>query len=135
MTNLVVDTSAAIAILTQEPGATELAQVLEDATRRVMSAGTYVELSIVLEARAGGAARGIVDRFLREARIEIAAVDRDVADRAVDGWRTYGRGRHPAALNYGDCFTYGLAMSLSSPVLCTGRDFAATDVVTVTPAS
>jgi len=59
------------------------------------------------------------------------ALDRRIADQCVDGWRRYGKGRHPAALNFGDCFAYGLAVEAAAPVLCTGPDFAQTDIEVV----
>lgn len=133
MTDLVVDTSAVVAILARERGADALASALEDADRRLMSSATLVELSIVLEARHGPPGRGIADRFLRDADIEVVALDHEAAELAIDGWRRFGRGRHPAALNLGDCFTYSLAISTSSPVLCTGEDFAKTDLAVVRP--
>jgi len=134
VSELVIDTSAAMAILTGEPGATYLADALQRSGRNSMSAGTFVELGIVLEARLGPVGRGIADRFVRDAAIEVVAVDRGAADRATDGWRRYGKGRHPAALNYGDCFAYGLAIGLEgAAVLCTGDDFAATDLAVVRP--
>jgi len=135
VTEVVVDTSAVVAILIGEPGSDELIEALAEADQRWMSAATVVELGIVIEARLGPAGRGIVDRFLRDAGIEVVAVDQDAADLAVDGWRRFGRGRHRAALNFGDCFTYGLALARSSAVLCTGDDFAATDVDVVRPAA
>jgi len=135
VTALVVDTSAAVAIVTSEPGAEHLARVLEEADRRMMSAATLVALGIVLEARLGPAGRGIADRFVRDAGLEVMAVDAEAAELAIDGWRRFGRGRHRAALNYGDCFTYGLAIATGSPVLCTGEDFAATDIEVLRPPS
>jgi ribonuclease VapC len=102
--------------------------VLAQPGERLVSAGTLIELGIVLEARIGAAAPGIVERFLRDALIEVVPVDRAQVDRAMEGWRRYGRGRHPAQLNLGDLFAYGLAISRGLPVLCTGSDFAATDV-------
>lgn len=133
MTDLVVDTSAAVAILEREPGAEDLARALDRAERRTMSAATLVELGIVLEARHGPAGRGIAERFIRDAAIDVVALDHDGAELAIDGWRRFGRGRHRAALNLGDCFTYSLAISTTSPVLCTGEDFAATDLDVVRP--
>jgi ribonuclease VapC len=130
---VVVDTSGAFAILTGEPGGPALAAALEEADRRLMAAATLVELSIVLEGRHGPAGRGIVDRFVRDASIEVVPVDRELADLAVDGWRRFGKGRHPAGLNYGDCFAYGLAVAAAAPALCTGDGFAATDVDVVRP--
>jgi len=131
VTTVVVDTSAAVAILTDEPPADGLARALAGATRAVMSAATLVEFGIVLEARFGPAGSGIVERFLRDAAIEIVSLDRDHADRALEGWRRYGRGRHRAKLNLGDCFTYALAVATDAPVLCVGDDFAATDVAVI----
>ncbi|MGH3299264.1 MAG: type II toxin-antitoxin system VapC family toxin [Trebonia sp.] len=69
-----------------------------------------------------------MDRFLRDAKIDIVAVDEELAARAMSGWRRYGKGRHPAALKFGDCFTYALAEGTGYPVLCTGDDFAATGI-------
>jgi ribonuclease VapC len=131
--SLVVDTSAAVAVILSEPGGEELAVHLEDALTRMMPAAIRVELGIVIEARLGPAGQDVVDRFLRDARIDIVSVDADLAARAMSGWRRYGKGRHPAALNFGDCFTYALAERTGLPVLCTGDDFAATDITVVRP--
>ena len=130
---LVVDTSAAVAVILGEPGNEEIAAYLEDALARLMPTAIRVELGIVIEARLWPAGQDIVDRFLRDARIEIVPVDADLAARAMSGWRRYGKGRHPAVLNFGDCFTYALAERTGYPVLCTGDDFAATDLVVVRP--
>ncbi|MEO7836082.1 MAG: type II toxin-antitoxin system VapC family toxin [Acidimicrobiales bacterium] len=127
MTGVVVDTSAAMAILLGEPDADELLAALGDGDPRLLSAATLVELGIVLEARLGPAGGGIADRFLRDGGIDVVAFDRTQADRALEGWRRFGRGRHPARLNLGDCFTYGLAVATGHPVLCVGDDFARTD--------
>ena len=129
--SLVVDTSAAVAVILGERGSGELAAHLEDALARLMPAAIRVELGLVIEARLWPAGQDFVDRFLRDARIEIAPVDADLAARAVSGWRRYGKGRHPAGLNFGDCFTYALAERTGYPILCTGDDFAATDIPVV----
>jgi ribonuclease VapC len=134
-TSLVIDTSAAVAVVLDEPGSNELAASLEDALVRLMSAATRVELGIVIEARLGPAGQDVVERLLREAQIEIVPVDADLAARALSGWRRYGKGRHPASLNFGDCFTYALAEQTGHPVLCTGNDFAASGIAVVRPAS
>lgn len=131
--SLVVDTSAAVAVILGEPGGEELADHLEDALTRMMPAAIRVELGIVTEARLGPAGQDVVDRFLRDAKIDIVSVDADLAARAMSGWRRYGKGRHPAGLNFGDCFTYALAERTGHPVLCTGDDFAATDITVVRP--
>jgi ribonuclease VapC len=133
-TDLVVDTSAAAAVIFAEPGRDDLVTHLEQAGARLMSAGTRIELGIVTEGRLGSATGSdVVVRFLRDAAITVVVVDGDAADRALSGWRRYGKGRHPAALNFGDCFTYALADRTGLPVLCTGDDFAATDLDVVRP--
>jgi ribonuclease VapC len=131
--SLVVDTSAAVAVIFGEPGSSELAARLEDALARLMPAAIRVELGIVVESRLGPAGQDVVERFLRDAKIDIVPVDADLAARAMSGWRRYGKGRHPASLNFGDCFTYALADRTGHPVLCTGDDFAATDIIVVRP--
>ena len=131
--SLVVDTSAAVAVILGEGGSEELAAHLEDALVRLMSAAIRVELGIVIEARLWPAGQDVIDRFLRDAKIDIVPVDADLAARAMSGWRRYGKGRHPAGLNFGNCFTYALAEQTGHPVLCTGDDFAATDIPMVRP--
>lgn len=133
MSGVVVDASAVIAILTDGPGSDALAAALEAATPRVMGAPTRLELGIVFEARFGAAGGGVIERFLRDADIEVLGFDRDHADRAIDGWRRYGKGRHRAALNFGDCCSYGVAAVTGFPVLCVGDDFPATDVAVLRP--
>lgn len=133
VSGLIIDTSAAMAMLLGEPRADELRTRLAGSDPRLLSAGTLLELGIVLEARIGPAAGGIIDRLLRDAAIEVVPVDRGVVDRALEGWRRFGRGRHRAALNSGDLFAYALAASTGHPILCTGHDFARTDVQTVDP--
>lgn len=117
-----------MAVILGEPGSDELAAYLEDALARLMPAAIRVELGIVIEARLWPAGQDIVDRFLRDAMVDIVPVDADLVARAMSAWRRYGKGRHPAGLNFGDCFTYALAERTGHPVLCTGNDFAATDI-------
>jgi ribonuclease VapC len=131
--SLVVDTSAAVAVILGEPGSEELAARLEESLTRLMPAAIRVELGIVIEARLWPAGQDVVDRFLRDARIDIVPVDADLAARALSGWRRYGKGRHRAGLNFGDCITYALAERTGHPVLCTGDDFAATDITVLRP--
>lgn len=132
-TVLVVDTSAAVAVILGETGAEELALHLEHAASRLMSAATRVELGIVIESRLGPAGSEVVVRFLRDAEIEVVSHDAEAAERALGGWRRYGKGRHPAALNLGDCFAYALAERTGHPLLCTGDDFTATDLDVLRP--
>jgi ribonuclease VapC len=98
-----------------------------------MPTAIRVELGIVIEARLWPAGQDVVDRFLRDANIDIIAVDEELAARAMSGWRRYGRGRHPAALNLGDCFTYALAERTGYPVLCTGDEFGTTGIPVLRP--
>jgi len=127
----VVDTSAAMAAMLGEPAADEIRAHLETVEAPLMSAGTLQELGIVLEARIGAVAPAKIERFLRDSATEVVPVDRSLVDRAMAGWRQYGKGRHPAALNFGDCFAYALASTRNLPLLCTGEDFAQTDVAVV----
>jgi len=128
VTSIVVDTSAVLAILGNESAADDTIEAMDVAEDRLMSAATLVELGIVMEARLGAAGALAVDRFLRDGEVRVVAVDRPQADLALDGWRRFGKGRHPAALNLGDCFTYALAAEQGLPVLCTGNDFSQTDL-------
>lgn len=125
---LVVDTSAVIAIVLGEPISDELARALEASDENLMSAASLVETTIVAEARLGVAGGTLVNRVVRDARIEIVEVSASAAVEAIDGWRMFGKGVHAAALNFGDCFTYALARQRSAPVLCVGHDFVLTDV-------
>ncbi len=131
---IVVDTSAVVAILLREEAADASVAILSEAAIRLMSAATLVELGIVVESRLGPAGADVLTRFLRDAAIAVVPVDAELAERALGGWRRYGKGRHAAGLNYGDCFTYALAEKTGHPVLCAGADFLATDVETL-PAS
>jgi ribonuclease VapC len=127
MSGLVVDTSAMVAILTGEAGSSWLSEQLAAAGERSMCAPTVLELGIVLEARAPDAV-DMARRALRDGQIEIVSFDDDLAGRAMQAWRRFGKGRHRAALNFGDCCTYALAERNQQPILCTGVDFAATDL-------
>jgi ribonuclease VapC len=130
---VVVDTSAAVAVVLSEPGSNDLVNCLESAVARLMSAANRVELGIVIEARLGPAGVDAISRFLRDADIEVVDVDSDAADRALSAWRRYGKGRHRAALNFGDCFAYALAERTGLPLLCTGDDFSSTDLEVIRP--
>lgn len=123
---IVVDTSAYVAIFRGEPEADRLSVALGEDPRRVMSAGSYLEAGILAATRFGG--RGKLDGWLRERRIDITPVDREQAEIAADAFERFGKGRHPAGLNYGDCFAYALARKLGAPLLFKGDDFARTDI-------
>ena len=87
-----------------------------------------IEATIVLETRLGDAGGREFDLWVLKVGAEIVAVDAEQADAARRGWRRYGKGRHAAALNYGDCFSYALALTRGEPLLFKGEDFAKTDV-------
>lgn len=127
MSGMVVDTSAAMAILSGEGTLGHLVAAFDGGGPRLMSAATLVELGIVLEARYGPVGFGIAERLLREGDITVVATDHEQATAAVGAWRRFGTGRHEAALNLGDCFTYALAEVSDLPILCTGADFGRTD--------
>jgi len=133
VSELVIDTSAAVAILRAEPEADGLLQAIDETSARLMSTPSFVELALVLEGRFGSPARGVAERFVTDGGVELVPFDPEQAQHALDGWRRFGKGRHPAALNLGDCFTYGLAVATGLPVLCVGRDFSQTDVDVVRP--
>ena len=123
-----VDTSAVAAVLFSGSTASQVVGLLDDADERVMASPTFVEVAMVLESRLGPEGAAAAERFLRDGEIDVVAFDRSQAARAAEGWRRFGKGRHPAALNLGDCFTYGLAATTGFPVLCVGNDFRQTDV-------
>lgn len=130
---MVVDTWAAVAVIVGEPAGSFLAAALERATARLMSTASRVELGIVLEARYGAVGADLTARFLRDADITHRPLDPDCAERAIGAWRRCGKGRHVAGLSYGDCSGYALAEQTGLPLLCTGDDFAATDLEVLRP--
>jgi ribonuclease VapC len=130
---MVVDTSAVLAILLNEPERRAFNEAIEAAESRRMSAASFVEVSIVIESRFGAEGVRDLDLFLERAGIELAAVDVEQAQTARRAYSRFGKGRHRAALNYGDCFAYALAVMLDEPLLYKGDDFGWTDVLTVVP--
>lgn len=125
--SLVVDSSAVMAIVLDEPDAAKLATRLAAHDQPIISAVSVVETTIVAEARLGPVGTILVQQVMREAQIETIDVTSETALDALAGWRAYGKGRHPAALNLGDCFTYALAKRRRASILCTGDDFTRTD--------
>lgn len=126
---MVIDTSALLAILQDEPERRSFNEAIEAADRRLMSAATFFECSMILESRYGAEALRDFDHFIARAQITIVPVDVEQARIARDAFRRYGKGRHPAGLNFGDCFSYALSGALTAPLLFKGRDFAQTDVL------
>jgi len=125
---MVIDSSALVAIFLREPERQFYLNLLvKDRARRV-SAVSFVETGMVLEGRRGPVAQDELERFLERLAIEVVAVDRGQANSALAAWRKYGKGRHPAGLNLGDCFSYALAKSTGEPLLAKGEDFARTDL-------
>ncbi len=125
---MVVDTSAIMALLLGEPEATQIDNLLSTTDQSVISAANHVELLMVVESRAGAEGVLLADEALRRLEIGIEDVTAEVARLAVDGWRRFGKGRHPAGLNFGDCFAYGLALARNESLLFVGQDFAQTDI-------
>ena len=130
---MVIDTSAIIAVLLNEANAVGIAQAIESGSPRLLSAANFLEASIVIESRKGEAGGRELDLLLYRAAIEIAAVDQDQVEIARLAWRRFGKGRHPAGLNYGDCFAYALAKSRRLPLLFEDDDFLQTDIAGVPP--
>ena len=125
---MVLDTSAIIAILFDEPDAEVLERGIVDDPVRLVSAASVIEATIIIESRLGDAGGREFDLWLQRASIEIVPVDVEQTEMARRGWRRFGKGRHPASLNYGDCFSYALAVTRDEPLLFKGSDFAQTDV-------
>lgn len=128
---MVIDPSALLAILQDEPERRAFNEAIEAATHRRLSTASLVELSIVIEARLGAEGIRDLDLFLATAEIELVPFDANQARLAREAFRRFGKGRHPAGLNLGDCFSYALARDLDEPLLFKGNDFALTDVATV----
>ena len=125
---MVVDTSALVAILQNEPERRAFNEMIESAESCILSAVSLVEVSIVIESRYGSDGIRTLDLYLSKAGVEIVEVDENQAMIARRAFRQYGKGRHPAGLNYGDCFSYALAMSRTEPLLFKGKDFSRTDL-------
>lgn len=126
---MVIDTSALLAILFDEPERPTFTRTIAGAGRCLLSVATHLEASIVIEARLGPAGTQELGFLLDRAAVEFVPVDADQVHQALHGWRLYGKGRHPAGLNYGDCFAYGLARLRGEVLLFKGEDFGQTDIV------
>lgn len=130
---MVLDTSALVAILLDEPERRRFNEAIEADPRRLTSAATLLETAIVLETRSGEIAGRELDLFLHRAKIEVVPVDADQIELARAAFRQFGKGRHSAGLNFGDCFSYALAAATDEPLLCKGLDFSRTDLTLVKP--
>ena len=125
---MVIGSSAILAILLDEPERRAFNEMIEADPVRLLSAANFVEAAVVIEARLGENAGREFDLFMHRAEIEVIAVDADQAELARRAYRRYGKGRHRAGLNFGDCSAYALAKTRGEPLLFKGADFAATDV-------
>ena len=125
---MIVDTSALLAILLADDEAPRLLEAMVGAGRPRMSAASWLEAAMVIEERGGRLASLRFDEFVRTAEIEVMAVTPGQAEAARIAWRHFGRHRHTARLNFGDCFAYALAKTEGDTLLFTGEDFARTDV-------
>ena len=125
---MVIDTSALLAVFFGEPERGVFLTSMLHAGRRLISAATVLETGIVLETKRGESAGREFDLFVVRTNLEIVPVDAEQAEIARSAWRRFGKGRHRAALNFGDCFTYALAKASSEPILAKGQDFTLTDV-------
>jgi ribonuclease VapC len=126
---MVIDTSAIVAILFNEPERQEFDRLIAADDVRLVSAVTRVEAAFVIEGRTRDIGRRRLDRFLAFTGVEIVAVSAELAELAVEAFRRYGKGRNPIGLNIGDCFPYALAKSTGEPLLFKGNDFSQTDIV------
>lgn len=125
---MVIDTSALIAILQDESERRSFNEAIEAADGCVLSVVSFVEASMIIESRYGPDGTRALDLFIAKAKIGLVEVDADQAHVARGAFRDYGKGRHPAGLDFGDCFAYALAKTLDEPLLFKGRDFSLTDV-------
>ncbi len=128
---MVLDTSAILAVLLNEPDADAFRRAIEADPVRLLSAASLVEISIVIEARVGEAGGRELDLLIHKGAIEIVPVDAGQADLARHAYRRFGKGRHVAGLNYGDCFAYALSESAGEALLFKGDYFGKTDVMAV----
>jgi ribonuclease VapC len=126
---MIIDTSAIIAILFNEEDAKFYAHAITRADSCRVSAATFVETAIVVEAQTKSSGSRQLDAFFRRAGIAIEPVTEEHAHIARQAFTDYGKGRHPAALNYGDCFSYALAKATGEPLLFKSKDFAKTDLI------
>ncbi|MDK4713508.1 type II toxin-antitoxin system VapC family toxin [Rhizobium sp. CNPSo 4039] len=125
---MVIDTSAIVAILRNEPEALRLERSLVADPIRLVPATCVLEARMVLISRRGEHALAEIDLWLTKIEAEIIPVDADLVDLATQAWLTYGKGRHPASLNFADCFSYALAKRADEALLFIGNDFSQTDI-------
>lgn len=125
---MIADTSALVAVVFREPGHEELIDRLVGSPSVAAGSPTLAETCIVLSARMGRDARGLLERLLQELRVESVPFSPEHWRTAHDAYLRYGKGRHPARLNFGDCLSYAVAKLADEPLLFVGGDFAKTDI-------
>lgn len=125
---MTVDASAVLAILLGEPDCERYARALVADGKRLMGVVSGLEAAVVIESKRGPAGARELDLLLHHARIEVAGMNAEQLELAREAYRRYGKGRHPAGLNLGDCCSYALARYTGEPLLCKGGDFPLTDV-------
>ena len=126
---MVVDTSALCGVLLDEPDREQLLRIIMKADTRYVSTGTSLECTVVLVRRYGAEGDARARGFFERVRFQIVPFDETQAELAKRAFQIYGKGRHAAGLNFGDCFSYALAKSLGEPLLFKGNDFRLTDVI------
>ena len=130
---MIVDSSAVLAVLNREPDAEVFQEAMLTAAPCRMSVANLLETSIVVEGRGGAEAGHELDAFLEYAQVVASPVTVEHLEAARMAWRRFGKGRHPAGLNFGDCFAYALARVADEPLLYKGNDFARTDIPAALP--
>lgn len=125
---MVLDSSAIISVILKDAHSLEMMERMQQAPVLGVGAPTLLETAMVLASRFKREARQLLNRFLAEAQVEIIPFGRDHLEIALDAFERYGKGRHPAALNFGDCLTYAVARLSGLPLLYTGEDFSKTDL-------
>jgi ribonuclease VapC len=125
---MIVDTSALLAVLLLEPEAEQFAEAMEQSETLRISAASYLEAAIYVDRNGDEVRRAMLDTFLEQFQIEIEAVTPVQAKLARQAFVLFGKGRHKAGLNFGDCFSYALAKFYREPLLFKGKDFGHTDI-------
>jgi ribonuclease VapC len=125
-----IDSSAVVAIFKDEAEAEAFERAIAADPVRLMSAANVLEAAMVIEARLGEAGGAEFDLWLQKTGVDVVSLDRAHAETARFAWRRFGRGRHQAGLNFGDCFAYALASLTGEPLLFKGDDFSRTDPTT-----
>lgn len=125
---MIIDTSALLAVVLTEHDELRFLAAIVSSRKRAMSVANWLEATIVVESRGDPVASSSLDQFIRDAQIGLIDVTVEQTELARNAWRKFGRGKHRASLNFGDCFAYSLAKMRNEPLLFKGDDFAQTDV-------